>query len=50
MEYKLKDEDIIYELFSMSDDMAIDSDIGGDSDADGITPTSRQITSSGSNI
>lgn len=30
--------------------MAIDSDIGGDSDADDITPNSLQITSSGSNI
>jgi len=34
MDFKLKDEDIIYELFNITDDMAIDSDIGGDSDAD----------------
>jgi len=32
MEYKFKDEDIIYELFNIKDDMAVDSDIGGDSD------------------
>lgn len=50
MDFKLKDEDIIYELFNITDDMAIDSDIGGDSDADDITPISQQITSSGSNI
>ncbi|KAL4083594.1 hypothetical protein QTP88_028910 [Uroleucon formosanum] len=49
MDYKLKDQDILYELFNITDDMAIDSDIGGDSDADDITPISRQITSSGMN-
>jgi hypothetical protein len=27
MDYKLKDQDILYELFDIKDDMAIDSDI-----------------------
>lgn len=47
MAYKLKDDDILYELFNITDEMAIDSDIGGDSDADDITPISRQKTSLG---
>lgn len=50
MDYKLKDQDILYKLFNITDDMAIDSDIGEDSDADDITTISRQITFLGSNI
>jgi len=50
MDYKLNEEDILHELFNVTDAVAIDSDIDGDSDADDFTPVSRQITSSGSNI
>lgn len=44
MTYKLNEREIINELYKITDDMAFDSGISGDSDADDVTPISRQIT------
>lgn len=41
----LNEEDILLELDKITDEMAFDSDIGGDSDAEDVLPVSQSSSS-----